>query len=397
MNRWPAGMNTGSRLEPGPLSGLHMTCARAHGAATAAPATRKESSMARTIALAAVVVLAGAGVALAQPQLTVPQPSPAASVSQRVGLTDVSIAYHRPAVNGREVWGKLVPYGQVWRAGANENTVITFTTEVIVGGHPLPAGSYGLHMIPTPSDWTVIFSKESHAWGSFFYDEKDDAARVTVTPHAADLQERLVYTLDEPTDRGLVATLRWEKLAVPIRIEVDTPAVVTASLRTELRGLAGFTWQGFAQAANWCARNGVNLDEAQAWADRAVSMNENFTTLRARALVAEKKGDASLAQQLRDKSMTVATEADMNQYGYSLLGTGKVDDAIVVFRQNVAKYPASWNTYDSLGEALALAGKKTEAVANYQKARSMVRDETNQKRIDGILAGLGASGTAATK
>jgi Protein of unknown function (DUF2911) len=349
------------------------------------------------IALVAVVVLAAARPGFSQPQLTLPQPSPAASVSQRVGITDITVTYHRPAVSKREIWGKLVPYGEVWRAGANENTVVTFTTEVSLGGRTVPAGSYGLHMIPTASDWTVILSKEARAWGSFFYDEKEDAARVTVTPKASDFQERLLYTFDDPTERSVVATLHWEKLAVPIRIEVNTPEVVAASLRTELRGLPGFSSQAYAQAASWCARNQVNLDEAQKWADRAVSMSENFQTLRARALVAEKKGDAPLAQQLRDKSLGVATEADMNGYGYTLLGEGKVDEAISVFRQNVAKYPASWNTYDSLGEALAVAGKKAEAISNYQKARSMVRDETNQKRIDGILSGLTAGGAASTK
>ena len=178
---------------------------------------------------------------------------------------------------------------------------------------------------------------------------------------------------------------------------MNTPEVVAASLRTELRGLPGFSWQGFAQAASWCARNDVNLDEAQTWADRAIAMTENFQTLRARALVAEKKGDAPMARQLRDKSLTIAHEADMNTYGYTLLRAGKVDEAIAVFRQNVAKYPASWNTYDSLGEALAKAGKTAEAVTNYQKARSMVRDDTNHKRIDGILSGLGAAPTSSTK
>ena len=349
------------------------------------------------IAFVAAVVVAMARPAFPQAPLTVPQPSPAASMTQRVGITDITVTYHRPAVNKREVWGTLVPRGQVWRAGANENTVITFSTEVSVGGHVLPAGGYGLHMIPSANDWTVIFSKESQAWGSFFYDEKVDAARVTVTPRPAEFEERLSYTFDEPTDRSVVATLRWEKLAVPVRIEVNTPTLVAASFRTQLRGLAGFTWQGFSQAANWCARNDVNLDEAQTWAERAIALNENFQTLRTRALVAEKKGDAPMAQQLRDKSLTIATEADMNGYGYTLLQAGKVDEAIAVFRQNVAKYPASWNTYDSLGEGLAQAGKTAEAVSNYQKARAMVRDDTNRKRIDGILSGLGAATAASAK
>jgi tetratricopeptide (TPR) repeat protein len=325
------------------------------------------------------------------PPLTLPQPSPAATVSQQIGLTDVTISYHRPAVGKRQVWGALVPYDQVWRAGANENTVVTFSSDVTVGGQKVPAGSYGLHMIPTQKDWTVIVSRESRAWGSFFYDQKDDVARLNVTPRPAEFMERLSYTFDEPTDKSVVATLRWEKLAVPISIEVDTPAVVAASLRTQLKGLQGFSWQSFAQAASWCARHDVNLEEAQAWADRAVSMTENFATLRAQALVSEKLGNTTRAQALRDKSLTIATEADMNGYGYQLLQGGKTEEAIVVFRQNVAKYPASWNAYDSLGEGLAAAGQKAEALEQYRKARSMVKDETNQKRIDGILKGLGSS------
>ena len=119
-----------------------------------------------------------------------------------------------------------------------------------------------------------------------------------------------------------------------------------------------------------------------------MKLNENFTTLNARALVAEKKNDATMAGQLRAKALTVANEADMNNYGYTLLQSGKTDEALKVFRQNVAKYPESWNTYDSLGEGLAAAGNKADAITNYRKARSMVKDETNQRRIDGILKGL---------
>ncbi len=348
--------------------------------------------MSTRAALVLVALCATISPAAAQgPPLALPQPSPAATVTQQVGLTDVTISYHRPAVNKREVWGKLVPYDQVWRAGANENTTIAFSSDVTVGGQKIAAGSYGLHMIPTQKDWTVILSRESRAWGSFFYDQKDDAARFTVTPRPSDFVERLAYTFDEPSDTAVTATLHWEKMAIPIAIQVDTPAVVAASLRTQLRGLQGFFWQPFAQAASYCANHNVNLEEAATWAERAVKLNENFATLRAQALVAEKRGDAATAQQLRDKAMTLATEADMNNYGYQLLGSGKTQEAIAIFRKNVEKYPASWNAYDSLGEGLAAGGQKAEAITQYQKARSMVKDDTNQKRIDGILKGLGAS------
>jgi len=341
--------------------------------------------------IAAALFLCATVSALAQaPPLALPDASPAASVTGRAGLTDIAVTYHRPSVNERAIWGALVPYGEVWRAGANQNTVIAFSSDVTIAGQQVPAGSYGLHMIPTAGEWSVVLNRESRAWGSFFYDEKEDQLRFPVTPRDSPMQEQLLYTLDEPGDNGLTVTMRWEKRAIAFPVVVDTPAVVAASLRTQLRGLSGFTWQGFAQAASWCARHDVNLEEAQAWAERALTMNENFTTLRARALVAEKRGDAGLAGSLRAKALTVASEADMNAYGYQLLQTGKTDDAIEVFRHNVEKYPASWNAYDSLGEGLALAGKKAEAAEQYRRARSLVKDEANQKRIDVILARLGS-------
>src|SRR3954454_16998201 len=181
------------------------------------------------------------------PPLVLPKQSPRASVGQTVGLTTVSITYDRPAVNGRQIWGKLVPFDSVWRAGANENTVIEFSSPVRVGGQALEAGRYGLHMIPTQGDWTIVLSRQANAWGSFSYDPKEDALRFTATPVAGEMHERLAYTFDDPTESVVVATLRWEKLAVPFTVEVDTKAVVTDSLREQLRGLGRFFWQPWSQ------------------------------------------------------------------------------------------------------------------------------------------------------
>jgi hypothetical protein len=349
----------------------------------------EESMASRSAMLLLLTVLLPVTNALAQPpRLTLPESSQEASVSQRVGLTDLTVTYHRPAVRGRTVWGELVPHGQVWRAGANENTVLTVSTPVTIGGQTVPAGSYGLHMIPTNGDWTVILSRQSADWGSFFYDPKDDAARIQVTPRPADHQEHLAYAFDTPSDHEVTLTLRWEKLAVPLPIGVDTKQVVVNSLRTELRGLPGFFWQSYATAATWCAGQGADLDQAIAWADRAVGMNRNFTTLRARAAVLEKRGDTASADALRKEAVSLATEAEMNLYGYELLQSGRVDQALEVFRANVKNYPQSWNVYDSLGEALAVKGDKAAARAQYEKALSMVQDDTNRKRIETILAGL---------
>jgi hypothetical protein len=230
------------------------------------------------------------------PPLILPKQSPRASVSQTVGLTTVSITYDRPAVNGREVWGKLVPYDTVWRAGANENTVIEFSSPVRIGGKPIAAGRYGLHMIPRQGEWTIILSRQANAWGSFSYDPKEDALRVPATPTTGAMHERLAYTLDDPTEEGVVATLRWDKLAVPFLIEVDSKRVVTDSLREQLRGLGRFFWQPWSQAAAWCAANGVNLAEATQWIDRSIAINENFTNLRVKAALLGQRGDEAGAR-----------------------------------------------------------------------------------------------------
>ncbi len=322
------------------------------------------------------------------PPLTLPEASQAATVSQRVGVTDISVSYHRPAIRKRTVWGELVPYGQVWRAGANENTVITLSSPSAVGGQAVAAGSYGLHMIPTENDWTVILSKESSAWGSFFYDEANDAARFVVRPGVGGFHEHLAYTFDDPEPAGVTLTLRWEKRTVPIRIDVDTTAVVTENLRRELHGLPGFFWQRHAQAANWLASNKGDLDQVLVWADKGLTLARTYQTLRAKANVLERKGQAAEAAALTKDAMAMATEADINAYGYELLGAGQIDKAIETFRKNVADHPESWNTHDSLGEALAAKGEKAEAVTHYRKALAMVGDETNKKRIAGILAGL---------
>lgn len=350
---------------------------------------RNVHSLVRPLFLA--LHLLAASVAVAQlPPLTLPQASPKASISQMVGLTEIGITYHRPAVNKRTVWGDLVPYDQVWRAGANENTTISFSTPVTVNGKPLLAGTYGLHMIPTKGDWTIAFSTTNAAWGSFSYDEKEDALRVTAKPQPAEFEERMSYRFDDPTDKSVKVAMHWEKLAVPFTVEVDTPTVVVASLRNELRGLPRFGWQGWNGAAAYAMRNKVNLDEALTWVDRSISMNENFTNLRTKAGILELKGDTKTAADLRAKSLTIATEADINTHGYQLLGAGKTDEAIEFFRKNVKDYPQSWNTYDSLAEAYDRKGDKKLAAENYRKAQSMTKDPDQKKRIAGILARIGA-------
>jgi len=334
-------------------------------------------------------VLLLASTALAQaPRLTVPDPSPHASISQRVGVTDITVDYHRPAVAKRKIWGELVPYGEVWRAGANENTTITFSTPATVGGKQLPAGTYGLHTIPTQSTWTVILSTVSSAWGSFSYDEKEDAVRLTVTPQPAELEENLEYRFEKPTETSVDVVLHWERLQLSFPIAVDTKAITLASLKSQLRGLARFSWQPWNQAAQWCLRNNYDLDQALAWADRSIGMQAAYANLTTKAALLEKKKDLDGASKLRAQAMKLATEADINNLAYQLLAEKKTSEALALFRKNVKEHPESWNGYDSLGEALATTGDKKGAQENYSKALALAKDPADKKRIGGILAKL---------
>jgi len=321
--------------------------------------------------------------ATAQPALPVPQASPLASISQTIGITNVTITYHRPGVKNRKIWGGLVPYGAIWRVGANENTTISFSDPVKVEGKILSAGSYGLHMIPSENQWTIIFSKNSTSWGSYFYKESEDALRVMVTPQPSEYREWMGFEFEDLTNSSAVATLRWEKLKVPIKIELDErETVLTHARDSYLRGSAAFSWQGFNQAARYCLQNNVNLEEALAWADKSISMNENVTNLTVKAGLLEKLGKAIEANAVREKALKVATtEAELNTLGYQYLGANNAKQAINVFKRNVKAHPDSWNVYKSLGEAYEKLGDTKEALENYSKALKLTKDEAQKKRL----------------
>jgi hypothetical protein len=254
-----------------------------------------------TAVLAGLMALHLAAAAAAQPpQIQFPRPSPNASVSQTVGITDISLRYSRPGVKGRVIWGGLVPYDEVWRTGANENTTITFSTPVKVEGQELPAGTYGLQTIPTPNEWTVIFSKDADLWGAFDYKPENDALRIQVKPAAAEFQERMGFELTDLTDTSAEVVLRWEKLKVPFTVEVDTPKLVMDAAKAQLR------WQTPYQAANYCIQNDTCLDDAARWLDASLAFQENFFNHRAKAQLLAKKNDYKGAVAHGEKALAAA-------------------------------------------------------------------------------------------
>jgi tetratricopeptide (TPR) repeat protein len=363
-----------------------------------------------TVLVAALLLPASA---LAQTGFTLPPSgdNQKASVIQHIGLVEVRIDYSSPDVHGPngedrsgKIWGELVPWGFVdlgfgtakegpWRAGANENTVITVSHDVMVEGKKLAAGSYGLHMAPQPDEWTIIFSNNSTSWGSFFYDPAEDALRVEVEPQPTEYREWLTYEFIDRQPTKATVALEWERLRVPFTIEVpNSTDLYVANLRNELRSQPGFGWQGWNAAANYLLQNDQNLEEALEWADAAISRpfvgQENFATLQTKALILTKMGRKSGADPVIAKLLETGTENQINNLGYGFLNQLKdVDRAIEVFQKNVAAHPKAWNVHDSLGEAYAVKGDKVQAREHYQHALSMA-PENQKKRIEGILATL---------
>lgn len=341
------------------------------------------------ILTALVALLCVTGAASAQNITGLPRVSPHATSSQTIGLAEVSVDYHRPSVNDREIWGGLVPYDVVWRAGANDNTTITFSHDATVEGQPLAAGTYGLHMIPGEETWTVILSTNSTSWGSFSYDEAEDALRVEVTPtQAQGFQEQLVYGFDDVSDSQATFYLQWADLRLPIQLAFDTPALAIEHIQAQLRHIPGFSWQGFNSAAAYCLNSGNDLEQGLAWADRSIGMDRNATNLFIKSSLLRKLERDEEATEIEAAAFEIASEAEINGFGYNYLyQQSDVEAAIRVFKRNVANYPDSWNVYDSLGEAYAVRGDTELAVENYRKALEMA-PEAQHARIEQVLAGL---------
>lgn len=333
------------------------------------------------------LVFSSGEIIFAQPQLKIPDASQRAAVSQQIGLSEISITYNRPGVKGRMVFGGLVPYGEVWRAGANENTVISFSSDVKINGKDLPAGKYGFHIIPTDKDWTLIFSKNYWSWGSFNYDQKEDALRITITPQTAEMQEWLQYNFDSVETNSTTVSLRWADMKASFNVSVDVHKVVFDSFRKEFDNLAGFFWQPWNQAANYCLQNKANMEEGLIWADRSIAIVPNTQNQITKALLLEALGKNSEAEELKSKALGSGTEADINTVGYQFLQTGKVDEAINIFKINTERFPDSWNAWDSLAEGYAAKGDKENAIKYYTKALEM-SPENQHVRIRQALDNL---------
>ena len=241
-----------------------------------------------------------------------PRTSPNAAVAQTVGVAEVRITYGRPSARGRSVFGELVPYGEVWRTGANEATTITLSDAAEVEGQPLAAGTYGLFTVPGEENWTVVFNRQPEQWGAFNYEEGQDALRVEVTPGEAPPHEMLTFSFEEVTDTSAVAALYWDETRVPVAMTFDTPALIREKAMAEMESAED--WQGPYQYAAYALSEGLYLDEALTWAERSIELEATFqnTALKARLLAAQERYDEAAEAGAQALSLAEAMDETPN-------------------------------------------------------------------------------------
>ncbi len=294
--------------------------------------------------------------------LDLPRDSQHSAVTQRIGISDITISYSRPLVKGRPIWGKLVPYNEVWRTGANENTIIKFTDDVMIEGKPLAKGTYALFTIPGENQWTVIFSKVHTAWGSFTYNQADDALRVTVKPQATEPREAMTFDFDDVKPDSAVATLRWEKIAVPFKVDVNVHDIVQASLHNQLQGLAQYTWEGWDDAATYLLTSKYDLNEALQYEETSIRTEPRFDNYLTKSQILEAMGRKDDSEVAKKQALDRATAAQLYYYGRQLQGQGKQDQAFDLFRQAAKKDPNDWVVHDGTARIYSSKGDYSAAL-----------------------------------
>src|SRR6266704_2153826 len=336
-------------------------------------------------------ILGISGIVSAQNDLNLPDVSQAAEVKQRIALTDITVKYHRPMVNGRKIWGSLVPYGKVWRAGANENTTIEFSDPVSVEGQPLAKGIYGLHMIPNPDSWTVIFSKTNTAWGSYSYKQEEDALRVNVKPRPlAEMKEALEFEFEDLKPESTAVVLKWEKLGVPFTVSIKDSDQTLQNIRAQLKGRGQFTWQALDEGAQFCLTRKINLDEALRWADASIQNEERFDNLSTKADLLKALNRSDDAKTTWDQALKIATAQQLYSYGRQLQSQKQGAEAMEIFKQVAKRFPNG--VYGSLAQARikSAAGDFAGALNDAKKEQAADPKDAQKQSIQALITRLDA-------
>jgi tetratricopeptide (TPR) repeat protein len=332
-----------------------------------------------------------------------------AIVSEQVGLTQVTITYHRPAVKGREgkIWGELVPKGFVdqgfgngkpapWRAGSNENTVIEFDNDVKIEGQTLPKGKYALFIAYDPAESIVIFSKRSDSWGSFFYDEKEDALRVKVKPQPIEKNvEYLKYEFSNQTPNSAVIALAWEKLSIPFKVEVDYLKQQFDAFVTESQNPRGWTSEGLNIAASWTLQNDYQLEKGLEWAMMATRSSfpgdpTSFPALSTKAAILDKLGKADEAAAVIKSALPFGSVVQLQQFGRQLLTAKKPQAALEIFQFNYNKNPNQFTTLIGMARGLSANGEYAKALEFAGKALPLAPNDANKQAVLAMIEKLKA-------
>jgi hypothetical protein len=330
--------------------------------------------------------------------------SPAASVSQTVGISTITVNYSRPSVRGRDVWGSLVPYGwdkngsaigleSPWRAGANENTVLHLSHDAMVEGTKVPAGDYGLFFIINKDNTgDVILSKDYKSWGAFWYNPNRDQMRAKITiKDVPESVEKLYYSFDSVSRTTAELDLNWAKKQFPVKIEFAVDEIVMENARELLNGQTAFFPQNLNAAANYSLAHNIDTSQGMQWVNRNLTGNpQNYTALAIKAGFLKNAGDSVASAKLLKSAEPFASDAELNAYGYQLLAEKKYAEAIDALKLNTVKHPENPNTWDSLGEAYALSGDKKNAIANFKKSLSMNPPPPVRANSEKYLKQLGA-------
>ena len=355
-----------------------------------------------------IVIMFFASHAFAQMDLPASAGNPRATISEEVGITSITIKYSRPDVNKREgkIWGdgNVVTYGfstssfitnkntSPWRAGANENTIITFEHDVKVEGQPLKAGTYGLHMAMGADMVTVIFSNQSEAWGSFYYDEKYDALRVNVKPVALEKSvEWLKYEFIEHKEKYCVIAMQWEKISVPFKVDVDVENIVVARLREQVTSQRGFNSSNLVTAVQYCLNKNINLEEALTWSIKAINGiggQKTYITLRNLAVAYEKLNRIPQADSAMDEALLIATVNQYTAYGKILITQKRADKAMEVFMASQKRYGDMYGVNNGLMFGYAAKGDFKKAIIHAEKAMAQAPNDAVKKQIEGYIAKL---------
>jgi tetratricopeptide (TPR) repeat protein len=362
--------------------------------------------MQRTTTLMA--LLFAASQSFAQLDLPASGNNPRATVTEEVGITSITIKYSRPDVNKREgkVYGdgNLVTYGfstqsfvtnantAPWRAGANENTTISFEHDVKIEGQPLKAGTYGLFMAMGADNVTIIFSKQSDAWGSFNYEDKYDAFRVNVKPVALDKSvEYLKYEFIGHKENYCVIAMQWEKLSVPFKVEVDVDNIVLARLREQLTGRQGFTPALILTATQYCFNKNINLEEALVWSKKAIvgqGGQKTYITLRNLATAYEKLNRIPEADSTMNEALLIATANQYTAYGRILITQKRLDKAMEVFMASQKRYGDMFGVNIGLANGYSAKGDFKNALKYAGKAMEQAPNEASKKQMEAQVAKL---------